>query len=265
MGLRIIKKWFKCLFSLNIYLFIKKFKQLQDKQDENDFQIGFRVSEQNSKLNIHHTLDQDEETPNEFKEQVTCPLCLKIVFTPLESHFEAKHKEVECPYCDLLFDNGLVLNQHVDSVHSIQSDEATLKKDYECWFDYSKQPNYSASGANNLDHTDLKSVSDTVNEHKCPVCMVIVNEGVEFLQAHVEAHFSSPTSFSDLISSKSRKSRTHSASSLIANVDENFELDQVMTLEDSDCEMNHKEPYLNIHTYQNGKLIYIYFEIVLSF
>jgi uncharacterized C2H2 Zn-finger protein len=155
-------------------------------------------------LNTHYlALDQDEEAlhTDEFKEQVTCPLCFKTVFAPLESHFEAEHNEFECPFCDLLFDNGLLLNQHVNSVHSVvQSDDsaAVLKKcESDCLFQDSKLPNYSASGASNWSQSDFKSVSDTVNEQKCPVCMVVVKEGVEFLQAHVEAHFSSPTAFSD--------------------------------------------------------------------
>ena len=204
---------------------------------------------------MSYPLDHYDETLSEFKEQVTCPLCFKTVVNSLESHFESEHNEFECPFCDLLFDNGLALNQHVNSVHS--GEETNSKKGNDSLFD-SKLPNYAASGASNWGQNDFKSVSDSVNDRKCPVCMVVVKEGIQFLQAHVEAHFSGPE-LSDFDTFKSSKSRTQSANSLvslIANVDENFELDQVMTLEDSDSEVSHKnmdcfEPYCN--SFQSGK------------
>ena len=191
----------------------------------------------------------EEENPNmlnEFKETITCPLCFKLVEGTIESHFESEHNEYECPFCDLLFDNDFLLNQHVNTVHN---DDSTTKKNNDFLID-SKLPNYSASGASNWSQNDFKSVSDSVNEQKCPVCMIVVKEGLEHLQAHVESHFNNPTAIDVDYDDFKNKSRSNSASSLIANVDENFEMDQVMTLSDSDA----TNPY---YSFENGKFVHV--------
>lgn len=204
------------------------------------------------------------------EEVITCPLCFKIIETNLESHFESEHNEFECPFCDLLFDNSSNLNQHVNIVHT-DTEPNSIKKEGNIGsgsgggflFD-SKLPNYAASGASNWGQSDFKSVSDSVNEQKCPVCMVVVKE-LDFLQAHVESHFNNNNNInndytstsSDVYEHYKTKSRTQSSSSLIANVDENFEMDQVMTLADSDSETSRQDQF-DYYSFQNGIITYIY-------
>lgn len=200
------------------------------------------------KPNIVRT-DPDEEI-NEFKEPITCPLCFKVVEGTVEAHFEAEHNEYECPFCDLLFDNDFLLKQHVNMVHD---DTLTSNKNKDDNLFDSKLPNYSSFGASNWGQNDLKSVSDSVNEQKCPVCMVVVKEGLDHLQAHVESHFNNPSSSMDYNNFKSSKSRSNSTSSLIANVDENFELDQVMTLADSDTDSMKNQDYY--YSFQNDSKV----------
>ena len=209
--------------------------------------IEDNIRDSKLKPNTSSRTDPDEEI-NEFKETITCPLCFKTVEGTVEAHFETEHNEYECPFCDLLFDNDYLLKQHVNIVHD---DTSTISKKDDFLFD-SKLPNYSSSGAtSNWGQNDFKSVSDSVNEQKCPVCMVVVKEGLDYLQAHVEAHFNNPSSSMDFDNFKSSKSRSNSTSSLIANVDENFEIDQVMTLADSDCDSVKNQEYY--YSFQNGK------------
>ncbi len=200
------------------------------------------------------------------EEVITCPLCFKIIETNLESHFESEHNEFECPFCDLLFDNSSNLNQHVNIVHTDTEPSSTKKESNNIGsgsggflFD-SKLPNYASSGASNWGQSDFKSVSDSVNEQKCPVCMVVVKE-LDFLQAHVESHFNNNNNNNDYTSTSSdvyehykTKSRTQSSSSLIANVDENFEMDQVMTLADSDSETSRQDQF-DYYSFQNGNTL----------
>ena len=99
----------------------------------------------------------------------------------------------------------------------------------------------------------------------CPICMLVVKE-LHMLEIHVESHFgtnsnvnpdSGETNGSGLAfmldedrmnRGNSNLSRVASDSSLTANVDENFEIDQVMTLtDDTDDEL-----FLN-----NGKFVLI--------
>ena len=61
-----------------------------------------------------------------FNQRLTCPLCFKSLKSSLESHIELEHREYECPYCGLLFDNDYILNQHVSTVHT---DDLSLKKE----------------------------------------------------------------------------------------------------------------------------------------
>lgn len=199
------------------------------------------------------------------EEVITCPLCFKIIETNLESHFESEHNEFECPFCDLLFDNSSNLNQHVNIVHTDTEPNSTKKESNNIGsgsggflFD-SKLPNYASSGASNWGQSDFKSVSDSVNEQKCPVCMVVVKE-LDFLQAHVESHFNNnnnndyTSTSSDVYEHYKTKSRTQSSSSLIANVDENFEMDQVMTLADSDSETSRQDQF-DYYSFQNGNTL----------
>ena len=106
------------------------------------------------------------------------------------------------------------------------------------------------------------------------MCNLEINEGLDFLEVHVELHFNSemnnasaafvpppPSSQNDELMHfvqenrlKGTRSRTNSASSLAANVDENFEIDQVMTFADCDVasDKNNEDFY-----YSNGKFVSI--------
>lgn len=171
-------------------------------------------------------------------ESVKCPLCFKSIETTLESHFESDHKEYECPFCGLLFDNDLILNQHLQTVHN---EEYTF---------------------------DIPLGKAEENSPKkdvliCPVCQIEIKDEL-WLEIHVDSHFNpNPTAEADknlssiyvnrsnqsevssqklnsvlhdedgLPTGASTKIRTCSNSSLTANVDENFEIDQIITLSES--------------------------------
>ena len=202
-----------------------------------------------------------------------CPLCGKIIKGNLEKHFEAEHKEFECPFCGLLFDTEFVLNQHLSAVHDDLGESGYVNK--------TKNPMPSTNESNfNLtsDWVAKNTISkdiieiDVEAEHDagltCPICQIKIKDEL-WLEIHVDSHFNenaneigsdsmnrnySTASFSEKSIRSSQclgataasslfpleykqfnKSRTASASSLAANVDENFEIDQVITL--SDCNM----------------------------
>lgn len=59
-------------------------------------------------------MDQESVRP-----QTKCPLCLRSVEgIDLENHFQLEHREYECPFCGLLFDNEFSMSQHLVSVHN---------------------------------------------------------------------------------------------------------------------------------------------------
>ncbi len=97
----------------------------------------------------------------------------------------------------------------------------------------------------------------------CPVCMAVISDGIEVLERHVDGHFTNNESRPEMDATYlmanrqlSRGSQSNSASSLIANVDENFEIDQVITLSDfNSLEDNNRDGAdLDVDTY-NGKFV----------
>ena len=198
---------------------------------------------------------------NDFNEITTCPLCYKVVRGQLEAHFMAEHREFECPFCGLLFDNDLVLNQHVNTVHNDDSNSVLPIKDL------------ATSGTSKEISLDNLETIDSQEKNKliCPVCNLVINEGLSFLEIHVESHFNTDTSGgamavapNDLMhfvqnSYSKQRSRTESVSSITANVDENFEIDQAMTFADGYSELNHNEDSkqfdFDYNSLRNGKFV----------
>ena len=192
-----------------------------------------------------------------FNQVLTCPLCFKSLRTSLESHIELEHREYECPYCGLLFDNDYILNQHVSTVHT---DDLSLKQQ-NCQ-DSMKSESFGKHRTNEPESANNDASMDKL---VCPICMLVIKE-LHMLEIHVESHFGTSSTVNPdlgntngsglafmldedrLNRGNSNLSRAASDSSLTANVDENFEIDQVMTLtDDTDDEL-----FLN-----NGKFVLV--------
>lgn len=173
------------------------------------------------------------EDSNKKEMTTACPLCFKAVTGNLEDHFQLEHREYECAFCGLLFESNLILNQHMLTVHPTE---------------------YNINGNQTPDETLT-----------CPICNVVVKEGIfcflvlilyenmrswylfsyigiKALEVHVDSHLTgdqkkSSSHFKMVSQNKITKnqmacaSRTSNDSSLVANVDKNFEMDQVMTLD----------------------------------
>jgi transcription elongation factor Elf1 len=211
-----------------------------------------------------------------------CPLCGKIVKSSLEKHFEAEHKEFECPFCGLLFDTEFVLNQHLSTVHDELGESGYVNKSKnsmpsrdECNFNLTSDWVAKNTSCKDVIEIDVEAEHEKMSSAKecftCPICQIKIKDE-QWLEIHVDSHFNenanemdsesmnrnySTASFSEKSIKNSHclgaaaaspnkssfpleykqfnKSRTASASSLAANVDENFEIDQVITL--SDCNM----------------------------
>lgn len=190
-----------------------------------NYEHFFEIKDESEVLNLG---DSFSERPHEkmsgFNAGITCPLCLKPIRTNLEEHFQLEHHEYECSFCGLLFDTDYILNQHMTTVHN--EDMSTHK------------PDQSTKERLNLETEKEELV--------CPVCMIKIQEGIKALEIHVESHFTNnPVANEDctilpnhdypfMMANKGMIAigRTLSDSSVIANVDENFEIDQVMTLDD---------------------------------
>lgn len=211
--------------------------------------------------NRHQTLiDDDCYITNEI---ITCPLCFKKIKDDLETHFQLEHKEHECPLCGLLFDSELNLNQHLSLVHV---DEMNVNKDLidEKTNDWVRKTNEHVINNSILPPPPIPVMNDEDNllpttsqsnntmnkeEYVCPVCQLKIHDQA-WLEYHVDSHFNNnnPSNDEDVVAGsgvldfntlphlKTNKSRTQSQSSLTANVDENFEYDQIMTL--AECSMN---------------------------
>lgn len=178
-----------------------------------------------------HSINSNEDS-NKKEMTTACPLCFKAVTGILENHFQLEHREFECAFCGLLFDSKSILNQHMLTVHPT---EYNIK--------------------------DNQTPDETLT---CPICNLVVKEGtfsfvpnliweydswylfsckgIEALEVHVDLHLTgdqkqSSSHFQMVSKNEFAKnqmayaSRASSDSSLVANVDENFEMDQVMTLD----------------------------------
>jgi hypothetical protein len=192
-------------------------------------------------------------------EIITCPLCFKKVNNNLETHFQLEHKEHECPLCGLLFDSDLNLNQHLSLVHVDEMnenkeliDEKTndwVRKTNEHVINNSILPLPAMNDEDNILPTTSQNNIINKEEFICPVCQLKIHDQA-WLEYHVDSHFNNNPSndeevacgssnildYNSLSHLKTNKSRTQSQSSLTANVDENFEYDQIMTL--AECSMN---------------------------
>lgn len=201
-----------------------------------------------SSLSSYMSQNSKKSKQNREQESVKCPLCFKQIETNLEAHFESEHKELECPFCALLFDNNTLLNEHLDNVHN-------------------EDIGFGSVGSMESMETDRGSKK---SNFKCPICNIEIKDEL-WLEIHVDSHFNQNTNkqeyadnnYDSIYVNRSNQSEnssqnlgsvnlndeiiagaaaTHSAktralsnSSLAANVDENFEIDQIITL--SDCNM----------------------------
>jgi len=193
-----------------------KINQQKSSSSIQNFDFNDDQSDVNEVLNFE-TFDSAKKVTN--TALAPCPLCFKTVSTSLEAHFEQEHKEYECSCCGLLFDSDYILNQHILTMH----------------------PDKNPTGRNSpCDEITTDVIKDIVESEKltCPVCMAVISEDVQELERHVNAHFTNTfpaqidVPFLMAKEQLSGGSRANSASSLIANVDENFEVDQAITLSD---------------------------------
>lgn len=182
---------------------------------DNDDVLILNNSYSSEKSNSKNQLKLELETT------APCPLCFKSIETNLEEHFQQEHQEFECAFCGLPFDSDYILNQHMNTMHT---DE------------FNKKANFL-----------VEPTSNNADNLTCPLCMTVIKEGTAALEIHVDSHYSenkerkhdnfqmmSKTDFLESGNNKklTNNSRTPSDSSLVANVDENFEIDQVMTMAD---------------------------------
>ena len=111
---------------------------------------------------------KDDNEVQVIKETSCCPLCFELVETNLESHFALKHKELDCPFCERIFDTDSELSKHLETAHHNYSDHI---------FKSSLQPAYQAS-----------KESNEVEDFECPVCLCKI-KNKQLLENHVESHF----------------------------------------------------------------------------
>jgi uncharacterized C2H2 Zn-finger protein len=100
------------------------------------------------------------------KESTCCPLCFEIVDSSLEAHFAFKHKELDCPFCSLIFDTDEQLASHVNSAHYAET-------------------------AHQNDPETTEVISHQANGElvlECPICSFKVKDR-EWLEIHVDSHF----------------------------------------------------------------------------
>lgn len=62
----------------------------------------------------------------------SCPLCFKLVRGSLEKHFNEQHAEIECPFCNIIYENQQLLNEHLINLHNEKSVELKTKDELTC-------------------------------------------------------------------------------------------------------------------------------------
>lgn len=190
----------------------------------------------------------------------------------LESHFQKDHQEYECPFCGLLFDTDTVLNQHVNSIHNddlvpkstsystvYQTPMSTnlpegdneqrftcpvcqLKLKDELWLEIHVDSHFNPASPMNQDNSNFYSINVNQSNSDNSSQKMSSNLNDDFATSREDAMgavgaiaTTSAKSSIDLFGLKKPRSRNDSASSVTANVGENFEIDQIITL--SECNM----------------------------
>lgn len=234
--------------------------------DDNDFLN--RTDDSSDEIVLTSIKDADME-PKKKPDLQNCPLCFKLITTDLDQHFQLAHKEFECFYCNLLFDTDYSLNRHISTVHG--GDDANEFGDDPPLLPTTQHQTHLIDSTSDWksEKNENLAMKETAERFVCPICNLEAQSQV-WLEIHVDSHFNSNSDDNNVImnenfgasafpgQSSSNRSRSQSDSSLAGNVDENFEIDQLITL--TDCDVNNSESSSREHfrrgsnEFRNGEL-----------
>ncbi len=158
--------------------------------DEYEMEAMLTSSKSKTLFN-EHTMNIND-TPEEITE---CPLCGSFIRTKLELHFQSDHREYDCPFCGVLFDEEAILISHINREHS--------------------------------DGCETQSL-DCNQVFVCPICRISSSDQ-HILAQHVETHFSETSSHIENTINRQCVQLTDSTNSLVVNIDDNYGVEQILS------------------------------------